>query len=195
MDDPRPGPATILEAPEGESWIALVDVAAKDAKDADAAVAAGWAAYKPDAKWPLKLSSERPDRNGWSKLRVYDYQTSPNERRDLQAVVRSGGGSWSVLIYDVSQPVGEKRGAQTQLIFDRLQPKGYVRETFAGKQASRLDAARLAELERFVDSGLKALGVPGAAVGIVENGKVAFRQGFGVRDSAPPSPWLPTRCS
>ncbi len=31
------GPATILEAPEGGSFIALVDVAAKDAKDADAA--------------------------------------------------------------------------------------------------------------------------------------------------------------
>src|SRR5512144_464297 len=41
------GPATIVEAPEGDSRIVLVDV---DAKDADAAVAAGWAAYKPDAK-------------------------------------------------------------------------------------------------------------------------------------------------
>ena len=38
------GPATILEAPEGDSRIVLVDVRAKDA---DAAVAAGWAAYKP----------------------------------------------------------------------------------------------------------------------------------------------------
>src|SRR6185436_20408866 len=40
------GPATILESPEGESWIAFVDV--PEAKDAEAAVAAGWAAYKPD---------------------------------------------------------------------------------------------------------------------------------------------------
>ena len=49
------GPATILEAPEGGSFIALVDVPAKDATTADAAVAAAWAAYKPDAKWPLKV--------------------------------------------------------------------------------------------------------------------------------------------
>jgi hypothetical protein len=47
------GPATILQAPEGDSWIALADTAAKDA---DAALAAAWAAYKPDAKWPLKLA-------------------------------------------------------------------------------------------------------------------------------------------
>ncbi|HET7500955.1 MAG TPA: hypothetical protein VFK02_08135 [Kofleriaceae bacterium] len=45
------GPATILEAPEAGSRIALVDV---PGKDADAAVAAAWAAYRPDAKWPLK---------------------------------------------------------------------------------------------------------------------------------------------
>src|SRR5262245_9825861 len=65
------GKATILEAPERDSWIALVDVAAKDA---DAAVAAAWAAYKPDAKWPLKVVHDRPDRDGWTKQRFYDYQ-------------------------------------------------------------------------------------------------------------------------
>src|ERR1044071_8793274 len=46
------GPATIVEAPEGDSRIVIVDVRAKDAKDADAALAAGWAAYK-QPKWPL----------------------------------------------------------------------------------------------------------------------------------------------
>ena len=63
------GPATIVEAPEGDSWIALVDV---DAADADTAVAAAWSAYKPAASWPLKLASDRPDRDGWSKVKVYD---------------------------------------------------------------------------------------------------------------------------
>jgi hypothetical protein len=42
------GPATILEAPEGGSWIALVDVAAKDD---DEALAKAWKAYRPEAKW------------------------------------------------------------------------------------------------------------------------------------------------
>ncbi len=38
------GQAAILEAPEGDSWIALVDV---PGKDADEAVASAWRAYKP----------------------------------------------------------------------------------------------------------------------------------------------------
>lgn len=179
------GPATILEAPEGDSWIALVDVSAKDA---DAALAAAWAAYKPDAKWPLKVSNDRPDRNGWSKQRNYDYQTSPNEKRDVGALARFAGGSWTVVIYDMSQAVGEKRGSQVALIFDRMLPKGYVRETFAGKKANRLDQARLAELGRFVETGRKKLAVPGVSLGIVQDGKVVFAGGFGVRDLGKATP-------
>ena len=173
------GPATILEAPEHDSWIALVDVMAKDA---DAAIAAAWAAYKPEAKWPLKVVHDQADRFGWTKHRDYEYQTSPNERRDVEASTRYAGGGWTVAIYDVSQPVGEKRGAQVRLVFDRLFPKGYARESFAGKTAHRLDEARLAEIQRFVETGRKQLGLPGVALGIVQDGKVVFAGGFGVRE-------------
>src|SRR5688572_26126451 len=59
------GPAVILTAPEGGSHVALVDVAAKDA---DAAVAAAWAAYDAQARWPLKSASARPVRDGWEEI-------------------------------------------------------------------------------------------------------------------------------
>lgn len=91
------GAATILEAPEHDSRIVLFD---GPAKDADAAVAAAWAAYKPDAKWPLKVATSRPDRDGWSEIRHYEYQTSPNEMRDVDAEARHAGGVWTTIIYD-----------------------------------------------------------------------------------------------
>src|SRR5512132_2991486 len=43
------GSLVLLDLPEADSRIALVDVDAKDAKDSDAAVAAAWAAYRPDS--------------------------------------------------------------------------------------------------------------------------------------------------
>src|SRR5437762_2902519 len=76
------GPATILEAPEGDSRIALVDVRAPTA---DSAVALAWAAYMPDHKWPLKVVTADPDREGWTDRRSYTYQTSPNEKRGVAA--------------------------------------------------------------------------------------------------------------
>ena len=95
-------------------------------RDADAAVAAAWAAYKPDAKWPLKVANDSPrqgrlDRTGAD----YTYQTSPNEKRDVGADAPRANDVWTVVIYDMAQAVGEKRGAQVGLIFGRLLPKGY----------------------------------------------------------------------
>ena len=172
------GPATIVEAPEGDSRIVIVDVRAKDA---DAAVAAGWAAYQPP-KWPLKVTNDVPDKDGWSKQRNYTYQTSPNERRDVGAGVSFANDVWTVVIYDMAQAVGEKRGAQVALIFVKLLPKGYSRETFAGKKAQRLDAARIAKLTKFLEDGAKATGVPGVSLGLIQDGKVVFSGGVGVRE-------------
>lgn len=181
------GPATILEAPEGGSFIALVDVAATDAATADAAVAAAWAAYKPDAKWSLKVTTPIADKDGWTDRKSYSYQTSPNEKRDVGVDVRRANDTWTVAIYDMAQAIGEKRGAQVGLIYGKLLPKGRSRESFAGKQANRLDAARLAELRRFVETSMKLAGVPGVSVGLYQDGRVVLAEGFGVRELGKPA--------
>src|SRR5262245_52880378 len=51
--------SVILETPEPDSHVAIVDV---PASDADAAVAAAWKIYKPSATRPLKLATDRPAR-------------------------------------------------------------------------------------------------------------------------------------
>ncbi|MGO9829779.1 MAG: serine hydrolase domain-containing protein [Myxococcaceae bacterium] len=173
------GPATILEAPEAGSQIALVDV---HAKDAEAAVAAAWVAYKPGAHWPLKVKSRAPDKDGWTDIGTYDYLTSPNEKRSVEVLAQRAGEVWTVVIYDMADAVGEKRGGAVSLIFGRLLPKGYARESFAGKKAHTLDAARLAQLRTWVETAMQALGVPGVAVGLVQDGKVVLAEGYGVRE-------------
>jgi len=177
------GPVTMLEPPEGGSALALVDVRAPDA---GAAVAAAWKAYRPDARWPLKVVTPAPPRDGWSDRRTYTYQTSPNEKRDVLADVRRANDVWTVLIYDMAQDVGEKRGAQVSVVLGKLLPKGYQRESFAGRKAHPLDAARVAALTRFVDTAMQLTRVPGVSVGLYQDGKVVFADGFGVREMGRP---------
>ncbi len=173
------GPATILEPPEGDSAIALIDVRASTA---DEAVAAAWKAYKPDAKWPLLVVNQQPDEDGWQNRSSYTYQTSPNEKRYVAAFTHRAGEIWTVAIYNMQNAVGEKRLAQVALIFDDLLPKGYTRETFAGKQARLLDEARIAELGKFIETAMEKTRVPGVALGLVQGGKTVFAGGFGVRE-------------
>ncbi|HSR97537.1 MAG TPA: serine hydrolase domain-containing protein [Kofleriaceae bacterium] len=178
------GDATILGAPEGDSWMAMVDVRAADA---DAAVKAAWAAYKGEAKWPLKVANDGPPKDGWTDRRGYLYDVPPNEKRVVQVGTQRANGVWTVVIFDASTAVVEKRLAQIQLILGRLLPKGGERESFAGKKANELDAARLAELKKFIESAQQALGVPGVAVGVIQNGKTVLAQGLGVRELGKPA--------
>src|ERR1700739_2779646 len=52
----------LLTPPEADTHLAIVDTQAPDAK---AAVAAAWAAHRPDSKRPIKLVTPRPAREGW----------------------------------------------------------------------------------------------------------------------------------
>jgi CubicO group peptidase (beta-lactamase class C family) len=168
----------ILDPPESDTHIAIVD---SQAADASAAVAAAWAVYRPEKKWPLKLVTPRPARNGWEERQVFDYETSPNERVAIQAVASRAGSGWTVLILDASEPTLEKRGAPISLVTQSLRPKGYERESFAGRKAQPLDVAHIARLKAFVETSMQELGIPGASMALIDGGKVVYEGGFGVR--------------
>jgi CubicO group peptidase (beta-lactamase class C family) len=169
----------LLTPPEADTHLAIVDTQAPDAK---AAVAAAWAAYKPDSKRPIKLVTPRPAREGWDERQVFDYETSPNERVVVVAIAERAGTSWTVMILDGSEPTVEKRGAPIGLIFESLRPKGYARESFAGRKANPLDTARIEQMKSFAQSAMQQLGVPGAAIALIDGGKVVYEGGLGVRE-------------
>jgi CubicO group peptidase (beta-lactamase class C family) len=173
----------LLGPPETDTHIAIFD---SQAADANAAVAAAWAAYKPEAKRPIKLVTPRPAREGWDERQVFEYETSPNERAVVEAVALRVGSAWTVVILDGSEPTVEKRGAPIGLVFSSLRPKGYQRESFAGRSPQPMDAAHIDQLKEFVQTSMKQLGIPGVAMALTDHGKVVFEGGFGVRDLGMP---------
>ncbi len=168
----------LLQPPEGDSRLALVDV---EAAEADAAVAAAWQALDPSAKWPLKVAADRTPRDGWEQIRFYEYETSANDKRGVLAIALRKGRQWTVGLYDMSNATGEKRGSQVSKVFDRLLPKGEKRESFAGKAAHKLEGERLAQLTSFVQRMQRDFDVPGVAIGVIQDGKVLVADGFGAR--------------
>jgi CubicO group peptidase (beta-lactamase class C family) len=173
----------ILEPPETDAHIAIVDSQAADAK---AAVTAAWAAYKPESKRPVKLVTPRPAREGWDERQVFEYETSPNERAVVVAFALRAGKAWTVFILDGTEPTVEKRNAPIGLIFESLRPKSYQRESFAGRKPQPLDAARIALLKEFVETSMHELGVPGVSIALIDGGKIVYEGGFGVRELGKP---------
>jgi CubicO group peptidase (beta-lactamase class C family) len=172
------GTVTLLTAQEGDSHVAIIESAAGEP---DVAVAEAWSLYRRAPPPPPKLAIELPGRGGWEQVRRYSYELSPNEKRGLVVWAHRHANAWVVMIQDVSDATFGKRAAQFSLIGQSLRPANYERESFAGKTANLLDAARLRRLDELVELGLEELSVPGAAVSIVQGGRVVHARGYGVR--------------
>lgn len=169
----------LLQGPEGDIAIALLDV---EAADAAAAVAMAWAAYRPDSRRPLRLATPQPPREGWEERHTFTYETSPNEKLNVFAWAQRAGKRWNVALAEGARATFEKRGSQVGLVFASIRPAGYQRETFAGKKAHPLDARRIATLKAFIEDGMKKLDVPGVGLAFIDGGKVVWEGGLGVKE-------------
>lgn len=173
----------ILTPPEIDTHIVIFD---SQAADAMAAVTAAWADYKPESKRPLKLVTPRPPKEGWDERKMFDYETSPNERAAVQAMALRVGTAWTVIILDGTDPTVEKRDAAVGLVFESLRPKGYKRESFAGRKAHELDKKHIAILTAFVENSMRQMGVPGVGIALIDHGKVVYQGGLGVKELGKP---------
>jgi CubicO group peptidase (beta-lactamase class C family) len=176
---------SVLEPPEADSHLVMLDI---HAADAAAAVAAGWAAYRPDANRPLRIATPQAPYNGWDERHLYIYETSPNEKVVVYASAWRAGGDWLVVIVEAALSTFEKRNAAFSLAIGSLRPKEYQREMFAGRKAHPLDADRIAVLKEFAQDVMRDFGIPGVGLSLIDGGRVAFEGGLGVKTLGEPDP-------
>ena len=72
------------------------------------------------------------------------------------------------------------------MAINSLRPKGYRRESFAGKNAHALDEKRIAAMKDFVARGMELLSVPGVGFSLIDGGCIAFEGGLGVKELGKP---------
>src|ERR1700733_3497375 len=174
----------VLDPPESDAHVVVFDAGA--AADAKAAAAAAWVAYRGKETHPVRLVTANAPKDGWDERQTVEYETSPNERATIYALAQRAGKDWTVILTDSSDMTAEKRAAPIGLVFESARPKGYQKETFAGRQAHSLDAARIAQLTDFVQNGMKLLDIPGVGLAFLDHGKVVYAGGLGVRELGKP---------
>ena len=174
------GAATIFVSPEQNLSIAVVD--GGNAPTAQAAAAKAWSLYKPNATRPVRLITSGAPGDGWDERVSIAYETSPSERAVASALAMRKGASWTIMITDGAEATMNKRAAATAIIERSLRPAGYVRESFAGKTAHRLTPERIQALRDFVAESARELQVPGVGIALIDQGKVVWQGGYGVRE-------------
>lgn len=180
------GNITVFTAPEGDTRIAVVPVG--KAGDAQDAAKRAWAAYKPDMSRAIQLSAPSAPGDGWDERVGISYLTSPSENASVSALAMRSGDSWTVMLTEGSDATLNKRSAASSVIRQSLRPAGYTKESFAGKAAHRLTPDRIQAMRDFVAQSARELEVPGVGFALIEQGKVVWQGGYGVRQLGSPEP-------
>ena len=180
------GPVSELSPPEANFAVKIIAVG--PAPDPRAAVEAAWRLAGEAPGHAVKLVTSLPGRNGWDEASVISYETSAGEHLVLQALARRKGADWTVVLVKGDEGTAEKRGGPLGVALASLRPAGYVKENFADETAHRMTPERVRALLDFVRTASDELHVPGVGIALIEDGKVLYEGGVGVRELGKPEP-------
>ncbi|MES2320276.1 MAG: serine hydrolase domain-containing protein [Pseudomonadota bacterium] len=182
----RDGNMMLFDAPEKNARLAIVDLAAADGA---AAIQAAWARVggKFSTLKPQTIAAA-PARTGWDERVVAEYIIPADQATTVEAVALRRGAVWTVVILDAADGTAGKRSAAISQMRASVVPADYTPESFAGRKPHPLDAARVAQLRAFLEQAMKDAGVPGVGFALLENGKIVYEGGVGVRELGKPAP-------
>lgn len=180
------GNQTTFVAPEQD--LSLVVVAVTAANDAEEAALIAWKAHDPDFSRKVRINLPEAKKGGWDAIRSIEYQTSISEELLAYAGVYQLGGQWQVLLFDGNYATYAKRSAAVRAMSQSFEIAGYQPEDLSQRTAQKLSPEKISALLTFVEESAKALNIPGVGVAVIEDGKVLFEGGVGIKSIATQQP-------
>lgn len=166
-----------LSAPESELQVHLVAV---ETEDPAAAVEQAWRRSAPDRRLTVRERLDVPTDEGVDQQMVVDYKIG-KDGRFAQAIAQRHDETTYVILVDGTRGSVETHSDQLQHVGDHFEIAAIDRNRLEDRAAEPLGDEQFETLETYIRNGMDQFGVPGAAVGIVQDGEVAWTRGFGLR--------------
>lgn len=163
---------------------------ALETDDLPQALVDAWATVDPAFALPIDESLEPPSEPGIERTLSTTYDTG-DDARLVQGVAQLKDGISYVLLLDTDLTTLQKRGAQLSIVGSGFDILAAEEADLSGAQPEPVTAEITGELEKFIADYMDKFGIPGAAVGIVQDGQVVYAKGFGVADPATGAPMTP----
>jgi CubicO group peptidase (beta-lactamase class C family) len=181
-------PVPTMSCPEGDLHVSFVelDLAASVQETALAA----W--RKLDPAFDAKVLQEYPGApdQGWDKMYQVLFATPASESRFQAAIVRTLGSRAYVNLVRGTNAAVSRRNAQMAEAVGSWKPEG-LKETSLSAQAQRWSTEHARQLKEFALSAMNSLNVPGVSIAIVQDGRIVYVEGLGVRSLDRPEPVTP----
>ena len=170
----------------GEGYVLLRDpeqairvyLLALDAADPQAAVADAWALVDPTLTLAVDKAQEVPATGGVDQLYLVQYK-SESADQFYQAVARMVDDTAYLMLVAGALGAVQRRNAQLNIINTGLTISSLAAVDLADVEPLPVDDAIRSQLHEFIARGVTQYGIPGVAVGVVQNGEVVYQETFG----------------
>jgi CubicO group peptidase (beta-lactamase class C family) len=169
------GDAVLLEDPERALKVWLIETPEGDGARA---IVRAWQSVAPGFRLAGEADTPPPG-GGWEAVTTVSYEAGGE--RVVDAVARRHRGVTYVSLVDGARGAVARRAAQIEQLRATLKPLGLRDESFAGRTPRPIDPARATAIDETIQAALSRLGVPGAAVAVVQGQTVVYERAFGLR--------------
>jgi CubicO group peptidase (beta-lactamase class C family) len=160
-----------------------VTIVANAGADAATAIATAWQLAEPGFALTPGEPDEMPDSGDWDAVTTIEYGPPTSEHRTAIARWRKSGTHRFVVLVDGDRAAIDRREADVKVLEGSLHVPGMREQTLGARHP--FDAR---PLDAFVQRALTELEVPGAAIAVIDHGKVVYERTIGVRSLGDPAP-------
>ncbi len=173
----EPGGAVTIVAPEGDLRVGFV-MCALDGTPEEIARHA-WRIFDAGFDFPVRQTIQIPGSGGWDAGFQVVHTVPAAQSRSAIAVLRTrGDNAYCVLILGTKASIN-RRMAQIMEVLEGWKPEGLSAPNLGRAMQTEWGEKQSAQMSEFLRRAMAELQVPGAAMAVVQAGRIVFAEGFG----------------
>lgn len=166
-------------SPEGDLSVVFLEL--PEHRSFKESAAEAWKLADPAFQLQPLQEASPPTRDGWDEIHQIVYDTPSKDSSIAVAAIRVFHKTAYVNLIRGTNAAMSRRSAQVSEAVESWKPEGLEESSLAAAAPIPWSKAQTWELERFVRSAMKSFLVPGAAIAIVQDGRIVYTGGFGLR--------------
>jgi CubicO group peptidase (beta-lactamase class C family) len=175
--DPRP--LLTVVSPEGDLYVAFGRSPLAGTPEDTARPA--WRLFDSGFDFPVRQKMQMPGSNGWDAIFQIVYNVPAAESRSAVAILRTIRDEAYITLILGKNASLSRRFAQISELLVNWKPEGLSAPSLADSPRRTWEEKHSSEMRSFLRSAMAEMRVPGAAIAVVQRGRIVFAEGFGIR--------------
>jgi CubicO group peptidase (beta-lactamase class C family) len=175
----EPRPLLTVVSPEGDLHVAFATGPLAGAPEETAGPA--WRLFDSSFDFPVFQKVEMPGSNGWDAIFQIVYNVPAAESRSAIALLRTLRDRAYITLVLGSKASLSRRLAQISELLVNWKPEGLSAPNLANSMRRMWEEKHSSEMGSFLRSAIAEMHVPGVSIAVVQEGRIVFAEGFGLR--------------